>query len=245
MEQITVKKEPLGDGFCVYTSPHHTFGTDAVLLADFSKSRKQEKLVDIGTGCGIIPLLLFRDNCVKSAVGIDISEEACTLCEIIKSELDLSNFTVINSDIKEIKGKTEFGCNSLVTCNPPYKAATGGLKNEDSIICTARHEVACSLTDIVSAAAKMLQTSGRLCICHRPERLAELMDIMRENKIEPKRLRLVAQRIGKEPWLVLLEGKKCANTGLRIMPTLYVEDENGDFSGEMLKIYGKYKENYI
>ena len=245
MEQITVKKEPLGDGFCVYTSPHHTFGTDAVLLANFSKSRKKEKMVDIGTGCGIIPLLLLRDKCLESAVGIDISNEACTLAERTAAELALLNFTVINSDIKEIKGKTEFGINTLVTCNPPYKAASGGLKNEDSVIRVARHEVACSLNDIVSAAAKLLQTSGRLCMCHRPERLAELIDIMRENKIEPKRLRLVAQRIGKEPWLVLLEGKKCANTGLRIMPTLYVEDENGNFSSEMIEIYGKYKEEYL
>ncbi len=245
MEQITVKKEPLGGGFSVYVSPHHTFGTDAVLLADFAKGRKKEKMVDIGTGCGIIPLLLFRDNCLTGAVGIDISEEACTLAEKTKAELDLENFTIINSDILEIKGKTEFGCNTLVTCNPPYKAPSGGLKNDDSVIRTARHEVACRLEDIVAAAGRLLQTSGRLCMCHRPERLAELMDIMRKNKIEPKRLRLVAQRQGKEPWLILLEGKKCANTGLRIMPTLYVEDEKGNFSSEMLEIYGKYKEAYL
>ena len=89
-----------------------------------------------------------------------------------------------------------------------------------------------------------MQTSGRLCMCHRPERLAELMDLMREYKLEPKRLRLVCQRQGEEPWLVHIEGKKCAKTGLRISPTLYVE-ENGGFSPEMIKIYGAYKEAYI
>ena len=146
--------------------------------------------------------------------------------------------------MNELKGKIDFGCHTLVTCNPPYKAPNGGLKNPDGVKAAARHEVDCTLRDIISVSAKLLQTSGRLCICHRPERLAELMDLMREYKLEPKRLRLVVQRQGEEPWLVLIEGKKCANTGLRISPTLYVE-EKGGFSPEMIRIYGAYKEAYI
>lgn len=244
MDEKLIKKEPLGGGFFVYVSPRHTFGTDAVLLADFSSARKKDTLVDLGTGCGIIPLLCLRDGNLKNAVGVDISPEAAALAKRTSRELETDNFTVLNSDLKELKGKIDFGCHTLVTCNPPYKAPNGGLKNPDSAKATARHEVDCTLRDIISVASKLLQTSGRLCICHRPERLAELMDLMREYKLEPKRLRLVCQRQGEEPWLVLIEGKKCANTGLRISPTLYVE-EKGGFSPEMIKIYGAYKEAYI
>lgn len=244
MEQKLIKKEPLGKGFYVYVSGHHTFGTDAVLLNNFAKATAKDKMVDLGTGCGIIPLLTLRDKPLKSTIGVDISKEATDLAQKTKDELGLENFTVVNSDLKDLKGKVDFGCHTLVTCNPPYKAPNAGLKNPDSVIEVARHEVACTLRDIIEVGAKLLQTSGRFCMCHRPERLAELMSLMSEYKVEPKRLRLVCQRKGEEPWLVLVEGRRCGKTGLRIEPTLYVE-ENGDFSKEMIEIYGVYKEAYL
>ena len=244
MDKSTVKREPLGSGFYVNVSHHHTFGTDAILLANFAAPKKSDKLIDIGTGCGIIPLIHLRDRKLQSAVGVDISEEACRLAEQTSQELNLTNFTVINSDINDLKGKTEFGFFTLVTCNPPYKAPGAGLKNPDSTAAVARHEVACTLEDIIAVSGRLLQTSGRLCMCHRPERLAEMMALMRAYKLEPKRLRLVCQRRNEEPWLVLVEAKKCANTGLRISPTLYVE-EDGALSREMIDIYGSYKEAYL
>lgn len=243
MEQ-SIKKEPLGKGFNVYVSAHHTFGTDAVLLSHFSKAKPNDRAVDLGTGCGIIPLLQLRDGNLKTAVGVDISREATDLALKSSEELKLSNFTVINSDLKELKGKVQFGCHTLVTCNPPYKAPNAGLKNPDAFLEVARHEVACTLRDIIEVSAKLLQTSGRLCMCHRPERLSELMCLMSEYKVEPKRLRIVCQRKGEEPWLVLLEGRRCGKTGLRIEPTLYIE-EDGKFSEEMINIYGAYKEAYL
>ncbi len=243
MEQI-IKKEPLGNGFYVNVTQHHTFGTDAVLLSHFSLAKPQDRLVDLGTGCGIIPLIMKRDGKLASAVGVDISKEATDLLQLTVKEQGIKDFEVINSNLTELKGKTGFGCNTLVTCNPPYKAAGAGLKNPDKVDCVARHEVACKLEDIIFVASKLLQTSGRLCMCHRPERLAELIRLMSFHKIEPKRLRLVCQRKGEEPWLVLVEGKRCANTGLRIEPTLYVE-EKGEFSPEMIEIYGPYKEAYL
>ena len=239
-----LKREPLGNGFFVNVTPHHTFGTDAVLLSHFAKAKKSDKLVDLGTGCGIIPLIMLRNGSLKEAVGVDISEEAAFLARKTVNELELKNFTVVHSDLKALKGKAEFGCHTLVTCNPPYKAANAGLKNPDSVEMVARHEVACTLEDIVAVAAKLLQTNGRLCMCHRTERLTELMCLMSKYKVEPKRLRLVCQRKGEEPWLVLVEGRRCGNVGLRIEPTLYVE-ENGEFSKEMIEIYGSYKEAYL
>lgn len=243
MEQ-KLKREPLGNGFFVNVSRHHTFGTDAVLLSHFATPKKRDTLVDLGTGCGIIPLLMLRDGRLKSAVGVDISHEATDLANKTVAELELKNFTVVNSDLKDLKGKVEFGCHTLVTCNPPYKAPGAGLKNPDEVEMVARHEVACTLEDIISVGAKLLQTGGRFCMCHRPERLAELISLMSRYKVEAKRLRLVCQRKGEEPWLVLVEGRRSGNVGLRIEPTLYVE-ENGEFSEEMIKIYGVYKEAYL
>ena len=243
MEQ-TVKREPLGNGYFVNVTPHHTFGTDAVVLRNFANPKKKDTLVDLGTGCGIIPLLMLRDGMLSSAIGVDISHEATFLADRTAKELNLDNFKIINSDLKELKGKVEFGCHTLVTCNPPYKAPNAGLKNPDEVEMVARHEVACTLEDIIAVSAKLLQSGGRLCMCHRPERLSQLMSLMTLYKIEPKRLRLVAQRKGEEPWLVLVEGRRSGNVGLRIEPTLYVE-ENGEFSPEMLEIYGPYKEDYL
>lgn len=174
MEQ-SIKKEPLGKEFYLYVNKFHTFGTDAVLLANFAKARTQDKMVDLGTGCGIIPFLMLRDGKLASAVGVDISEQAICLAQRTKEELNLTKFNAINCDLKALKGRVEFGCHTLVTCNPPYKAPNAGLQNSESLLKVARHEVECTLRDIIEVSAKLLQTGGRLCMCHRPERLSELM----------------------------------------------------------------------
>lgn len=238
MEQ-NITLQPLGGGVYIYTAPHHSFGTDAVLLASFARARKNDRMADLGTGCGIIPFLMLRDGLLSSAVGIDISREACELAGASAEKNSFLNFSVINSDLNDLSGKVNFGSNTLVTCNPPYKAVGAGLKNPDPVCCTARHETACTLEDTVRVGAKLLQTSGRLCMCQRPERMAELMELMRKYRVEPKRMRLVAQEKGKKPWLFLIEGRRCGNTGLDIEPTLYIE-ENGGPSEEMTEIYGKY-----
>ena len=243
MEQ-KLKREPLGKDFYINVSKSHTFGTDAVLLANFCNAKNNDTLVDLGTGCGIIPFLLLRDGKLTDAVGVDISAEAVELAQKTKEELNLAKFSAIHSNLKDLKGKIPFGCHTLITCNPPYKAFNAGIKSTGERECVARHEIECTLRDIIEVSAKLLQTGGRLCMCHRPERLCELMSLMSELKVEPKRLRLVCQRKGEEPWLVLVEGRRCGNSGLRIEPTLYVE-ENGGFSEEMINIYGAYKEAYL
>ena len=239
-----LKREPLGNGFEIYVSDHHTFGTDAVLLADFAAAKRSDRLVDLGTGCGIIPFLMLRDGRLQSAVGVDISKEATDLACMTAQGLSLERFSAVCSNLNDLKGKVEFGRATLVTCNPPYKAPDGGIKNPDPIDAAARHEVSCTLEDIVSVASRLLQTSGRLCMCHRPERLGELIALMSKYGVEPKRLRLVCKTKGFEPWLVLVEGRKCGKVGMRIAPTLYMY-ENGEYTAEILKIYGPYKEGHI
>lgn len=242
-KSIKTSKQQLGNGVYIYTSRHHTFGTDAVLLADFANAKQRDRVVDLGTGCGIIPFLMLRDKELKSVYGVDISKEAVNLAEKSAKENNFSSFSAINANLNDLKGKIEFGKSTLVTCNPPYKAPKAGIKNPDSIDAAARHETECTLEDIIKVSAKLLQTSGRLCMCHRPERLAELMALMRDNKVEPKRLRLVIGRLGEKPWLVLVEGRRCGNTGLVIESPLYVE-EDGNLSKEMLRIYGPYKQGH-
>lgn len=244
MDESIIKKEPLGNGFFINVSKHHTFGTDAVLLADFAHAKKADRLIDLGTGCGIIPFLMLRDGNLKTAVGVDISAEAIGLAAKTAEENGAYRFTAVNADLNDLNGRVDFGCHTLITCNPPYKAPGAGLKNPDGVCAATRHEVACTLSNIISVSARLLQTSGRLCMCQRPERLAEITAVMRANKLEPKRLRLVCKKVGEEPWLILIEGRKCGNTGLRIEPTLYVY-ENGEYSPEMIRIYGPYKEAYL
>ncbi|MBQ6885592.1 MAG: methyltransferase [Clostridia bacterium] len=241
----SIKQEPIGEGRYIFVSPHHTFGTDAVLLANFANPKKNDRAVDLGTGCGIIAFLMLRDDKCQTAYGVDISKEAIDLANLTKQEFGFERFVPVLSDLKDLKGKVPFGSNTLITCNPPYKASGTGIKNPDNVKSVARHEVECSLEDIIAVSSKLLQTGGRLCMCQRPERLADVMALMRKYKVEPKRLRLVCKCVGKSPWLFLIEGKRCANTALTIEPTLYVEDGNGNFSDEMIKIYGSYKEAYL
>ncbi|MBQ7726672.1 MAG: methyltransferase [Clostridia bacterium] len=242
MDKELTKREPLGNGYFAWVSACHTFGTDAVLLANFAAAKPTDRLVDLGTGCGIIPLLMARDGALKSGVGVDLQEEAVALATRSAREAGADRLSFLCADLKDLKGKIPFGAHTLVTCNPPYKAPSAGIQNRGDARRAARHEVACTLRDVVETAAKLLQTSGRFCLCHRPERLAELMALLREYRMEPKRLRLVCQRSGEEPWLVLVEGKRCAHTGLRILPTLYIE-ENGAMSPETEVIYGVYRQN--
>ncbi len=241
----SIRKEPIGNGINIAVSSHHIFGTDAILLSHFANATKKDKAIDLGTGCGIIPFLWLRDSKCRSAFGVDISPEAIELCFITKAENNFDNFTAVCSDLNDLKGKVPFGESTLVTCNPPYKKRGAGIKNPDSIDAAARHEVFCTLKDIVAVSAKLLQTGGRLCMCQRPERLAELITLMHEFKVEPKRLQIVAQRPGEKPWLFLVEGKRCAAQGINIEPTFYIEKEKGVLSDEMIAVYGSYKEEFL
>ncbi len=239
-----VKREPIGADRFIFVSDNHSFGTDAVLLADFAKAKKSDIMADLGTGCGIIPFLMLRDGKLKSAVGVDIASEAVELAVKSAKAEAFDNFSAINSDICDLKGKITFGDKTLVTCNPPYKAAGTGIKAQKGARLTARHETACTLEDIVSVSSRLLTSGGRLCMCQRPERLGELITLMSKYKTEPKRLRLVAKCVGEAPWLILLEGRRDGKQGLIIEPTLYLY-ENGELTDEMKRIYGPYKEAYL
>ena len=241
------KLEPLGNGIKVIVSKNHAFGTDTVLLANFSAPRKSDNVCELGTGCGAIPLIWSRDDVPQSVTAIDIQEEACSqLCRSVTLNGLENRFTVLCSDLRELKGKVQYSSYDLVVCNPPYKAAGTGIVNPEVSHKIARHELACTMDDIVFAASKLLNFSGRLCMCQRPERLSDIICSMRKYNIEPKRLRFVQQRMSKAPKLFLIEGRRSGKpNGLIVEPTLYIENESGTLSDEMIRIYGAYKEEYL
>lgn len=244
MSEKKVRLEPLGNGVRIFVNDLFHFSTDTILLADFSKPKKNSKAVDLGTGCGTIPFLWSRSDRSVSISAVEIQGEACALCERSIELNGFKNIKVYNNDLKLLKGVLPFGSFELVCCNPPYKLGGSGIKNPESEKLIARHEESCTLSDITFAAKNLLQFGGRFCMCQRPERLADVMEAMRENSLEPKRLRFVQQRHDKKPKLFLIEGKRSSNRGsLIVEPTLFIE-ENGKISEEMREIYGSYKEGY-
>ena len=229
--------EKLSEYISVCITPEHRFGTDAFLLASFASPRKKDTVCDLGTGCGIIPLLMLRDCSPRLTYAVDIQQQAI---EQLKESLRVSGLEgkiiPLLADLKELDSLPA-GAFDVVTCNPPYKAGGAGILSELAAEQIARHEVLCTMEDVCNAAARLLKYGGRLCLCQRPERLADVISAMRAADIEPKRLRFVAKTPSSAPWLFLLEGKKGSKPFMQVEPVLSVYDGD-EFSAEMSRIYG-------
>lgn len=236
--------EPLGNSVEIIVSDEFHFTTDTILLADFASHKKDDKAVDLGTGCGTIPMLWMRKATPREVYAVEILPEGVDM--LMRSVTHNSFEEVIKpvcADLRDLKGKLPFGYFSLVTCNPPYKLSNSGIESSSREELYARHEHSCTLEDVIATGSKLLQFSGRLCICQRPERLTDALELMRKYSVEPKRLRLVQGKSGKAPKLFLLEGKRGAKIGnLVVEPTLIVEEADGSFTREMTDIYGCYKD---
>lgn len=234
------RKEYLGSGITAFVSDDHTFGTDAVLLADFASPTAKSICCDLGSGCGIIPLLWCKDK-AKEIYAVEIQEKGYK--QILKAiefnNLD-SRLTAVHSDLNDLKGKIPFGYFNIVTMNPPYTAEGAGIISETNADKIARHGTMCTFDDICSVAAKLLNFGGKLCMCIRPERMFELSECMSKNGIEPKRIRFVSKTDGKTPWLVLIEGKRGAKKGLKVEPELHIYKDKDTYSDEMKEIYRDY-----
>ncbi len=237
------KYEYLGSGIRVAVSKEHSFGTDAVLLADFASPKRNEKACDLGTGCGIIPMIWCRNGQAKEITAVELQEKGfLQTCESIRISSVEDKVRAVNHDLKDIKSVLGHASMDIVTMNPPYKAADAGIKSVAKAELIARHEVECNLDDICSTAAYLLNFGGRLCMCNRPERLSDTIVAMKNNGIEPKRLRLVAKTPYTRPWLFLIEGRKGGKPFMNIDPLLIMYGEDGELSKEVTDIYGEYKE---
>lgn len=236
--------QPLGNGINVIVSREHHFFTDTILLAHFSKPKSNETAVDLGTGCGTIPLLWCKENPPKQTYAVEIQKNGADMAQrSVKLNKLEDKIAVLNKDLKNLKGQLPFGYFDVVACNPPYKPLGTGVVSRGQSHSIIRHESSCTVEDTVKAASDLLRFGGRFCICLRPERLTDALTSFREYKLEPKRLQMVQQRTNKAPKLFLLEGKRGAKQGgLVVLPALIIEDEKGNYSDEMMKIYGSFKE---
>ncbi len=233
--------EKLTDKIFVCASKNHRFGTDAFLLADFSAYRKKDKVCDLGTGCGIIPLIMQKKMPPEIIYAVDIQEDAVEQLKMGMDKSEIRNIIPVHADLKELWKNAPVGQLDLVTCNPPYKAANAGIESSLTAQKIARHEVLCNINDVCHAGERLLKFGGRLCICNRPERLSDVIYAMKKNNIEPKRLRFVSKNADEAPWLFLIEGKKGSKPFMKVEPQMYIRTDTG-FTDELNEIYNTGKE---
>jgi tRNA1Val (adenine37-N6)-methyltransferase len=219
-------------GFC--------FGVDAVLLSNFCELRNGWRVIDLGTGTGIIPILLAGKTNAKEIFGVEIQEE---VAEMASRSVQLNQLGgrvhIIHEDLNKLTEQLEHYSFDAVTSNPPYMNEGSGLLNPDSMKAISRHEVKCTLEDVIRTAAKLLKDRGRFYMVHRPHRLVDIIDLCRQYKLEPKRLRFVHPNKNKKPNILLIECVKYGRPELKFMDPLYVYNEDGSYTDEIYEIYGR------
>lgn len=215
------------------------FGMDAVLLSGFAQVREGETVADLGTGTGIIPILLEAKTEGKHFFGIEIQPESADMAKRSVSFNHLEEkIDIIQGDIKDASQILGASSCHVVTSNPPYMIASHGIVNPASAKAIARHEVLCNLEDVVGQAAALLKNKGRFYMVHRPFRLPEIFSTMKKYNLEPKRMKLVYPYIDKEPNMVLIEGALGGNPRLKVEKPLIVYDAPGVYNKEIYDIYG-------
>ena len=226
-------------GYGIIQNPESfCFGMDAVLLSSFAKVNPHEHVLDLGTGTGILPILLEAKNEGAHYTGLEIQKESVSLARrSVKYNGLEKQIDVVEGDIR--KGSELFGAASfqVITVNPPYMIGEHGLKNENEALYIARHEVLCTLEDVLRESARLLTPKGRFYMVHRPFRLPEILAKMSAYRIEPKRMRLVHPFVDKEPNMVLIEGLRGGNPRMKVEPPLLVYQKGGSYTEEVLRIY--------
>jgi len=229
------------DGLYLIQNPDKfCFGIDAVLLSNFVKVKKDGYAVDLCTGSGIVPILLSTKTKAKKITGIEIQSDIADMASrsVSYNKLD-EKIDIINDDISNALKYIKHSCVDTVCVNPPYMKDMAAIKNPDLPLAIARHELLTDLESVISIANKLLKENGRFFMIHRPSRLSEIFASMKQNRIEPKRIRFIHSYIDSKANLVLIEGLKGSGVWLDVEPPLAVYKEKNVYTDEVLKIYGR------
>ncbi len=220
------------EGFC--------FGMDAVLLSGFAKVKEDETHLDLGTGTGIIPILLEAKGMGKSYMGLEIQETFVDMANrsVVMNKID-DKVTIIHGDIKEADKLLPLSSFNVITTNPPYMDSGKGLVNPESMKAIARHEILCTLEDVIKSASRLVTVSGRFYIIHRPHRLIDIIELLRRYNMEPKRLRMVHSYIHKDATMVLIEAVRNGKPMIKVESPLIIYKAINEYTDEIKQIYGK------
>lgn len=215
------------------------FGMDAVLLSGFASVKPGAEVLDMGTGTGIIPILLEAKSQASHFYALEIQPESADMARRSVSLNNLQNkIEILTGDIKEAGSIFKAASFDLVTCNPPYMIGNHGITNPDAPKAIARHEILCTLEDVISNATRLLKPGGSFCMVHRPFRLAEIITLMTKYRLEPKRMRLVYPYVDKEPNMVLIEGCRGGKPRMTVEKPLIVYKAPNVYTDEIYEIYG-------
>ena len=226
--------------FIIQDTKRFCFGMDAVLLSGFVNVKDGAKVLDMGTGTGILPLLLSAKTKASKITGLEIQTESADMARrsveynhaVLQDRVE-----IVEGDIKEageIFGAASF---DAVTCNPPYMKKGNGLVNPDEALAVARHELMCTFEDVARESAKVLAPGGRLFLVHKPERLSELLCTLTKYKLEPKRIRVVYPYVDKEPEMVLIEAVKGGKSGMKLEKPIIIFEKSGEYTEEIKRDY--------
>lgn len=242
-EDETLDDLQLGGIHVIQKKKAFRFGVDAVLLANFAKVKRGMRVVDLCTGTGIIPFVLAGKTEASYITGVEIQDEMVEMAKrSIKYNKLEERMEFINADLKNLKLLKELPKADVVTVNPPYKLHNSGLLNPNDKNAIARHEICCTLEDVIIACRVLLKDNGRMYMVHRPERIADILCTMRKHKIEPKVIRMIHPNTKKAPNIVLVEGQRDGGAFLKWEPPLYVYNDDGGYTDEIEKIYGRVNE---
>ena len=214
------------------------FGMDAVLLCAFASVNEGDKVLDMGTGNGVIPILLKGRSFGSHFTGLEIQDINVDMARRSVKYNEIEDFVdIVQGDIKEASAIFGGASFDVVTTNPPYMNENHGLKNPESHKAIARHEILCTLEDVVREGAKVLKPGGRFCMVHRPHRLVEIFELMRKFHVEPKRMRMVHSFSDKEATMVLVEGVRGGKPMLKVEKPLIIYEKEGKYSDEIIQLY--------
>ena len=228
------------NGYQIIQDPNRfCFGMDAVLLSGFAKAKEGDSVLDLCTGTGIIPILMEAKTKADKFVALEIQEDSADMARrsVLLNHLE-EKIDIVTGDVKEADTLFKAASFDVITCNPPYMTGQHGLRNKDEAKTIARHEVLCTLEDVIRVSAKLLKPGGNFFMVHRPFRLSEIMVLLHQYRLEPKRMQLVYPYVDKEPNMVLIEANRGGKPRLTVEKPLIVYKEPGIYMPEIYDVYG-------